>query len=114
MRSVLLVLLLALTGAFAASQCHYSCSTCSSNYYTKCLKCSDASFTLNAGPKCGVKTEQTILTKLGGLCGPATYSGINPIGLILIFAALISFFLKSSHTVFFVISFQTLGLLALV
>lgn len=114
MRELFFLLILSLIAAATTSQCHYSCATCSSKYYTKCLTCSDTSLTPKADASCGTKTDQTILTKVGGLCSHPTYLDVNPLGLILLFAAFLSFLFKSSHASYFVISFQTLGLLALV
>jgi hypothetical protein len=114
MRAVLFFLLIVFVVDALASHCHYSCANCSAGYYTQCVTCSNPNVKVNLGATCSSQLDQNILTQMGGLCGNAVYSSPNPLGIILLIAAIASFFLKSRHTLFFVISLQTLGLMALV
>ena len=114
MKPLSLILTILLIYSTATAACHYSCATCSGPAYTRCLSCSDANDVVQTGVTCD-GTDQALLSPLGGFCGAPAYSRANPLGIVIIFVAIIAgIFLKSQYIMYFILSMQTLGLIALV
>jgi hypothetical protein len=114
MKSFTLILFLALLGMTINQACHYSCATCTGPAYTQCLSCSDSSKNAQYGVTCD-GNDQSILNQIGGFCGSAAYSRANPLGVIIIFIAILAgTFLKSQYIFHFILSLQTIGLVGLV
>ena len=96
-----------LVASVSAQMCHYSCKTCADDYYAHCYSCQDAaSSMLQLGSD--VKASY-------GLCSAPSYSGANPIGILIILIAVFSgLLLRSQHIFYFMLSLQILGLLSFV
>ena len=88
-----------------SQSCHYSCQTCTNDYYLSCTLCQN-----NVAP-----------LSLGQLANPTagpciqTSSNANPLGIVLlIFCILSTIFLKSQPLIYYMLSFQTLALLGFI
>ena len=114
MKPLSLILAILFIYSTANAACHYSCATCSGPAYTQCLTCSDPSLVVQTGVTCD-GNDQNILPLIGGFCGAPAYSRANPLGIIIIFLAVIAgTFLKSQYIMYFILSMQTIGLIGLV
>lgn len=102
-----LILVFTLITCVFTQTCHYSCSTCLNSTYTTCLTC----------PNSGNKLS-TIATYNGasyGVCGTPAYSTVNGLGVFLLLTCIgAGLFLRSQHIFYFILTFQTLGLLSLI
>lgn len=94
--------------------CHYSCATCTGPAYNQCLSCSDSSLSVTNSVTCD-GSDQIILGQLGGYCGSGAYSRANPLGVVIIFVAIVAgALLKSQYVFSFILSLQTIGLIGFV
>jgi len=102
-----LFLFACLTAAVSAQICHYSCNTCSDDYYAHCYTCQDSTLSMmQLGSTSNVSY---------GLCSTPIYSGANPVGILVVLIAVFSgMFLRSQHIFYFILSLQVLGLLSFV
>lgn len=105
--SLTLIIILALLSDVSAADCHYSCSTCINSTYTNCLTCTDSH-----------QHFTPIYTSNGaayGLCSTPAYTTINGFGVFLLITSIgAGLLLRSQHIFYFILTFQTLGLLSLV
>lgn len=105
--SFTLILILTLATYVFTQSCHFSCSTCINSTYTTCFSCANFASKLTS-----------IATSSGtsyGVCGTPAYSSVNGLGVFLLLTCIAAgLFLRSQHIFYFILTFQTLGLLSLI